>query len=454
MKSPIEEEAGRHEPGLLARFVAEQALDIEHRFVGLRRLLEATDRIDPGVLLDEVLRQVHETFRGVLPCERTGFALLDEAGEVLRTRWQKTAAPEARLPADYSAPMAGSSLAGVMASGEPRIIADLATYLAKHPDSRATTLLLAEGMRSSLTCPLAASGKPVGFLFFSSQATNAYTDAHVQALRNILPALSAVIVKARLYEMVIRAQLESERLLRNVLPEPIVKRLKAGEQTIADGIPAATVVFVDLVNFVNLSATMSPSAVVIVLNRIFSAFDALCEKYGVEKIKTIGDAYMLATGVPKPFKEHVSVAAKIAIDMQELGKRLGTREVRSLSFRIGIHTGPVVAGIIGTRKFSYDLWGDTVNIASRMESNGAPGRIHVTRAVYEVLRDEFDFEPRGLTHLKGIGDMETYFLIDAKPGSLYRATTRPMPDHSSDHAPDEDDGDPARPGRERRQPDR
>jgi len=338
-----------------------------------------------------------------------------------------------------------------MASGEPRIIADLAAYLQRHSDSKATTLLLAEGMRASLTCPLAASGKPLGFLFFSRQAADAYTYAHAQAMQAILPALSAVIVKARLYELVIRAQLESERLLRNVLPTPIVKRLKADEQTIADGFPAATKVFVDLVNFVKLSATLSPAAVVIVLNRIFSAFDALCEKYGVEKIKTIGDAYMLATGVPSPIKEHVSVAAKIALDMQELGKRLRMRETSSLSFRIGIHTGPVVAGVIGTRKFSYDLWGDTVNIASRMEANGAPDRIHVTRAVYEKHRDEFDFEPRGMTHLKGIGDMETYFLIDAKPGSEYRPASRNLPDPATDGA---HEGDPALPERERRRPQR
>jgi class 3 adenylate cyclase len=436
------------EPEALLRFVADQANDVEHRFIGLRRLLEATDRIDPKVLLDEVMRQIHETFRGILPCDRTGFALIDDNGETVRQRWVRTSAAEPRLAVDYNEPLAGSSLAAVMASGEPRVIPDLGAWLAHHPNSQSTLLLLSEGMRSSLTCPLSVSGKPIGFLFFSSQSADAYTAAHVEAMRGILPQLSAVVVKGRLYELVVRAQLESERLLRNVLPEAIVKRLKAGEQTIADGIPAATVVFVDLVNFVRLSAAMSPTAVVIVLNRIFSAFDALCEKYGVEKIKTIGDAYMLATGVPKPFKEHVSVAAKIALDMQELGKRLATREDRSLSFRIGIHTGPVVAGIIGTRKFSYDLWGDTVNIASRMESNGVPGRIHVTRDVYEKLKDEFVFEPRGMTHLRGIGDMETYFLEGEKPGSVYRAMPHglhpespaednvPPPDIERRHAPD------------------
>ena len=416
-----------HEPSPLASLIAEQSNDVEHRFVGLRRLLEATDRINPGVLLDEVLRQVHESFHAVIPFDRIGFALLDEAGGTLRTRWVKTSAPETKLTAGFSMPMQDSRLQQVMDAGEPSVIGDLAAYLKRHPESQATPLLLAEGMRSSMACPLAAAGKPIGFLFFSSMAADAYGPAHVEAMRDIAAPLAALVVKGRLYEMVVRAQLDSERLLRNVLPEPIVKRLKGGEQTIADGIPAATVVFVDIVNFVKLSATMSPTAVVIVLNRIFSAFDALCEKYGVEKIKTIGDAYMLATGIPNPIRDHVSVAAKIALDMQELGKRLGTREDRSLSFRIGIHTGPVVAGVIWTRKFSYDLWGDTVNIASRMEAMGAPGRIHVTRAVYDKLTDEFELEPRGPIHLRGIGDMETFFLIGPKPGSQYRSMTWSLP---------------------------
>ena len=250
---------------------------------------------------------------------------------------------------------------------------------------------------------------------------DAFADADLEKLALLSADLSALVAKGRLYELVIQSQLDSERLLRNVLPEPVVKRLKAGEQVIADGIPEATVIFVDIVNFVQLSASMSPAAVIIVLNRIFSAFDALCEQYGVEKIKTIGDAYMLATGVPKPFAEHVHVAARIALDMQELSQRMRMREERSLSFRIGIHTGPVVAGVIGTRKFSYDLWGDTVNIASRMEAHGLPGRIHVTRAVRDRLLDDFEFEPRGNIDVKGMGPMETYFMLGTRPGNPHRS---------------------------------
>jgi len=284
--------------------------------------------------------------------------------------------------------------------------------------------MLQEGMRSSLALPLQVSGRAFGFLFFATTKPNAYTVEQAATLRLLGHSLGALLSKAHIYEMVLRAQQESDRLLRNVLPEPIVRRLKAGEEVIADGIPEATVVFVDIVNFVRMSSALTPAAVIIVLNRIFSAFDALCEQYGVEKIKTIGDAYMLATGVPNPMPDHTAVAARIALDMQELGTRLATREEGRISFRIGIHTGPVIAGVIGTQKFSYDLWGDTVNIASRMEAHGMPGRIHVSRAVYDRLRGDFEFESRGRTALKGMGEMETFFLNGAMPGAELRGPQR------------------------------
>lgn len=402
--------------------VAELNGDIEHRFLGLRKLMEVTNRVNPGALLDDVLQQVHDTFRTILPYERVGLALLDDRGEMLEQRWVQSSARSVKMAVGYSAPLRKTTLAELLKSGEPRILNDLAAYLVNRQTSEHTRLLLEEGMRSSLTVPLSASGKPLGFIFFSGTKVGTYAEQHAGALRRIAGPLSVLVSRACLYEMVLKAQQESDRLLRNVLPEPIVKRLKAGEQVIADGIDSATVVFVDIVNFVRTASKLSPAAVIVVLNRVFSAFDALCEQYGVEKIKTIGDAYMLATGVPNAMKDHTAVAACIALDMQELGQRLGTREEGRLTFRIGIHTGPVIAGVIGTRKFSYDIWGDTVNIASRMESHGMPGRIHVTRAVYERIKGDFDFESRGATHLKGMGEMETYYLNAAKPGGAYRSS--------------------------------
>lgn len=416
--------------------------DIEHRFAGLRRLLEVTDRINPGVLLDEAFRQIDESCRRSIPHERIEFVLLRDGSETLMRRWLRNAhtrnavKEEAPPPETVEEGLEGSLLRDLLTAGEPRILTDLPALLAAPVSSVFLRAAAAEGMRSCLAVPMSAAGQPLGLLLFASADAKAFGPRHLELVKRASPTLSAIIAKGSLLEMVIQAQLESERLLRNVLPEPIVKRLKAGEQVIADGIPEATVVFVDIVNFVNLSASMSPSAVIIVLNRIFSAFDALCEQYGVEKIKTIGDAYMLATGVPRPFPEHVIVAAKIALDMQELGKRLGTREERALNFRIGIHTGPVVAGVIGTRKFSYDLWGDTVNIASRMESHGMPGRIHVSRAVYERLKNDFEFEARGLTALKGVGEMESWFLLGPKTGQTYRSLVWSMLDGSVSSEPE------------------
>lgn len=410
--------------------VAELEQDLDHRFAGLRRLLEVTDRINPCVLLDEAFRQIHDLCKVYLPYDRLEFALLEDSGETLSRRWLHWPhSPESSNNLDNPAcneQLRGSLLSQVMDHGRPEIIHDLASLPGSTVSSTLLRMAAAQGMRSALAAPLTCAGKAVGFVIFTNSKREAYLAQHAGWLETIIGQLSSLIAKGRLYEMVIQAQLDSERLLRNMLPDAIVKRLKAGEQVIADGIPEATVVFVDIVNFVRLSASMSPSAVIIVLNRIFSAFDALCEQYGVEKIKTIGDAYMLATGVPKPFPEHVVVAARIALDMQELGKRLGMREERSLLFRIGIHTGPVVAGVIGTRKFSYDLWGDTVNIASRMEAHGIPGRIHVSQAVYEKLKDDFDFEARGLVDIKGMGRMETFFLDGPKSGSTYRSVVWSM----------------------------
>ena len=363
------------------------------------------------------------------------FSLLDDLGDRLTRRWLHWGSdPKSHNNFEetlFEEPFKESILANLLVNARPVIFNELSKALLE-PESSAFLIAAAgQGMRSAVAVPLISAAKSVGFLIFSSAIGECYLPCHQKWLSSIVDALSALIAKGQLYEMVIQAQLDSERLLRNVLPEPIVKRLKAGEQVIADGIPEATVVFVDIVDFVRLSASMPPSSVIIVLNRIFSAFDALCEQYGVEKIKTIGDAYMLATGVPKPIPEHVVIAAKIALDMQELGKRLGTREERSLNFRIGIHTGPVVAGVIGTRKFSYDLWGDTVNIASRMETHGMPSRIHVSREVREKLKEDFDFEARGMIDIKGIGEMETYFLNGPKASNTYRSMVWSMLNRAS-----------------------
>ena len=219
------------------------------------------------------------------------------------------------------------------------------------------------------------------------------------------------------HRLVIREQEKSERLLLNILPRPIAERLKNQEGVIADSFAEATVLFADIVEFTRLAAHIPATEVVTLLNDIFSMFDRLAEKHGLEKIKTIGDAYMAVGGLPTPRLDHAQAVADMALDIQKI---VGGKTFESgglLQVRIGIHTGPVVAGVIGTRKFIYDLWGDTVNIASRMESFGVPGGIQVTQAAYERLQAAYRFEPRGTVEIKGKGEMMTYLLLGKKEGA-------------------------------------
>jgi class 3 adenylate cyclase len=206
----------------------------------------------------------------------------------------------------------------------------------------------------------------------------------------------------------------SERLLLNILPEPIAARLKQGEHTIADSFSEVSLLFVDIAEFTPLAAEMTPAELVFLLSRIFSAFDQLARKYGLEKIKTIGDAYMVAGGIPTPRPDHAEAIAEMALDIQEIISHFKSKENEPLRVRVGIHTGPVVAGVIGIYKFSYDLWGDTVSIASRMEKQGICGCIQVTMATYERLKYKYLFEERGRIWIKGKGDMTTYFLTGRK----------------------------------------
>jgi len=204
---------------------------------------------------------------------------------------------------------------------------------------------------------------------------------------------------------------KSERLLLNVLPKAIGERLKHGEKMIVDSVAAATVIFADIVNFTGIATHMTPARTVTLLNELFSDFDQLVERMGVEKIKTIGDAYMVVGGVPVPMENHAERCAEMALAMLESLLVFNLRTGQNWQIRIGMHTGPVVAGIIGSKKFAYDLWGDTVNIASRLESHGEPGTIQVSRATSDILADKFLLEPRGGVALKNRGEMMAYRLI-------------------------------------------
>ena len=206
-------------------------------------------------------------------------------------------------------------------------------------------------------------------------------------------------------------QEKSERLLLNILPEPVARQLKQDQRTIAEHFPEVTVLFADIVGFTELSAGVPPEEMVRLLNQVFSKFDLLAEQHGLEKIKTIGDSYMVVGGLPIEREDHLEAIANMALDMQRAIAQFRTPNNTPFNMRIGINTGPVVAGVIGVKKFIYDLWGDTVNTASRMESQGLPGMIQVTEAVYVRLCDRYEFKERGTIYVKGKGQMRTYLLL-------------------------------------------
>lgn len=206
----------------------------------------------------------------------------------------------------------------------------------------------------------------------------------------------------------------SEALLLNILPRPIAERLKRQPGTIADNFACVSVLFADIVGFTKLSSTASGAQVVEMLNEVFSAFDRIAAKYGLEKIKTIGDAYLIVGGIPHAMPDHAQRVLLMALEMEKALLSSAAARAASIQIRIGVHSGPVVAGVIGEQKFAYDLWGDTVNVASRMESHGLPGRVQISESTAALVRDQFDLEDRGAIEIKGKGQIKTYFVLGAK----------------------------------------
>jgi len=218
----------------------------------------------------------------------------------------------------------------------------------------------------------------------------------------------------RAYAAAERERLYSEKLLENILPMKIIKQLKENPSTIAEKFEHCSILFVDVVDFTPFAEKSAPEDVVNILNDIFTLFDHLTGKYKLEKIKTIGDAYMVVSGVPEPRADHAEPIAEMALDMLNVVEDYNKKNGNNFRVRLGINSGPAIAGVIGKMKFAYDIWGDTVNTASRMESLGVPGRIQTTEATYEMLKNKFNFEYRDILDVKGKGKLKTYFLESRK----------------------------------------
>jgi len=312
---------------------------------------------------------------------------------------------------------------GQFLSANPALVAmygyDSFEDLAAHVTNIDTQLYVEPGLRASLRERLEREDAVSDFLarVWRKDGRVIWTSENVRVVRDATGKIRfyegtvADITKRKHAEDALRAEREtSERLLLNVLPRTIAERLKRQEQAIAERFDDVSILFADIVDFTALSAKIPPTDLVGILNEIFSSFDQLVEQHGLEKIKTIGDAYMAAGGLPEPNADHPEAIANLALDMQREIAKFRRRDGERFYLRIGINTGPVVAGVIGIRKFIYDLWGDTVNIASRMEAQGARDSIQVTAAVYERLRDRYHFEERGEIFVKGRGSMRTYWL--------------------------------------------
>ena len=234
---------------------------------------------------------------------------------------------------------------------------------------------------------------------------------HSEAYKRLLERDAAFGALERSLADLTREREKSERLLRNILPDTIAEQLKNNVSTIAETYSSVSVLFADLCGFTTFSERVDASQLVDLLDDIFSAFDHLANAYGVEKIKTIGDAYMAVAGLPEARDDHAEAVAGMALGMLEAFRGVMRNRGLSMEVRIGIHSGPVVAGVIGKHKFSYDLWGDTVNTASRMESHGEPSRVHVSQGTYTLLQDRYRFTDRGEMNVKGKGMQQTYFLL-------------------------------------------
>ncbi|TGK05004.1 GAF domain-containing protein [Leptospira semungkisensis] len=406
---------------------------LEAAYMDLKLVTEVgriiTSSLEPKV----IIQSVYQNTKSMVPMDVLAFGIYDEEKKEIKYKFcvidgRYTPAPsvdslEADNPSSYCIKHGHELISQDVEKDFPQYLDEIRKHFG-------------ENTKSALYFPLKVEERFIGVLTVHSYSKNAFQPNQLNILRTLANYVAIGVDNADAYRTLSKRNKElkdslekieelnknieeerqkSENLLLNILPRSIADRLKGGEGVIADYFPSSTVLFADIVGFSKLTTKIkTPTRLVEILNRIFTEFDVIADKYKLEKIKTIGDCYMLAGGIPVITEDHADKAAQAALDMIRRLDELKPELEFEFNVRIGLHTGEVVAGVIGKNKFVYDLWGDSVNTASRMESHGSTGRIHVSEAVYLSLKDKYSFEDRSIIEVKGKGPMHTYFLLGKK----------------------------------------
>jgi class 3 adenylate cyclase len=385
-------------------------VELEEHLARVSLINEFTAKTNAAITEEDVFALAAEYTSRILHADRATVVLLTESGESVFTRTLVGASS----PLLVGLEMPLSRTAVEVAVVQNKLISTPDVQGSPYLDHRA---LAEAGLRSHMTAPLMTAGKVIGTLNVSATVPGAYSTRDERLLSQTAAILASNLENRRLIgrlqgalSALEREHQQSDALLRNILPDPVAERMKRGELTIADRTESATVLFADIVGFTAMSAATSPEELVGMLNDVFTRFDLLADKHGAEKVKTIGDCYMVASGILNGQDDHAQTIAALALELRDALRDLRVPGSSPLQLRMGMHTGPVVAGVIGKRKFAYDLWGDTVNTASRMESHGEPGEVHCSQSVADRLQGIYEFEDRGVIMVKGKGPMHTYLL--------------------------------------------
>jgi len=395
---------------------------LDQKFAEVKALSEITERVNSGMFFDEVLGQVFENFGSLIPYDRIGVALIEKsaAGKpIVRSQWCRAKYEKVLLGEGYVGLMEGSSLAAIAASHQPRIINDLNTYLRQNPKSRSTSLIVSEGLRSSLTCPLVARDETIGFIFFSSCDEDAYYDQHVELFQQIAGELALTLEKSRAYEdLFLRNEFLRKVFGQYVTNEVAEAALRSdGPLTLGGERKQVTVLMADLRGFTPMSEILTPEEVVDALNVFLGAMTDIVMKHGGSIDNFIGDALMAVFGVPVSKPDDTARAVACAIEMQNamvhVNSEIGGRGLPDLNMGIGLSTGEAVAGNIGSQmRLKYSVIGSTVNLSARIEAMAGAGQIFASKRTHDEVADQVASSGHLNVQLKGMsGPVPIYELI-------------------------------------------